>query len=187
MSAIGFMSSSVLESLLSRTTQNSAQKFKQGFQQLGQDLQSGNVSQAATDLASLQLGAGTSQSSSGSLPGTSSSSVSSSSASSVTQSFNQIAQDLKSGNLTAAQSDYVTLQQNLQQGHQMHSHRGGLSGAATELQQELSQLGQSLQSGNLSGAQQAYASLQTDLSAFGVGSSASSTGSSSGAALNLSV
>ena len=46
MSAIGFLGSSVLESLLSRTTQNGAQKFKQGFQQLGQDLQSGNGSHA---------------------------------------------------------------------------------------------------------------------------------------------
>jgi hypothetical protein len=177
MSAIGLLGSSVLESLLSRTTQNSAQKFKQGFQQLGQDLQSGNVSQAETDLASLQLGTGLTQPSS------------SSPSSSVTQSFNQIAQDLQSGNLAAAQSDYATLQQDLQQGgHQHHAHRlSGSSGAAADLQQELSQLGQALQSGNMSGAQQAYAAIQTDLSVFGAGNAANSSGSSAGVGVNLSV
>ncbi len=112
MSAIGFMGSGVLESLLARSTQNNTQKLKQNFAQLGQDLQSGNVSQAESDLAGLQAGFASTQP------------LSSSSPSAVTQAFNQIAQDLRSGNLTAAQSDYAALQQNLQQnGHSYHSHR----------------------------------------------------------------
>jgi len=171
MSAIGFLGSGVLESLLSRTTQNSAQKIHQQYQQLGQDLQSGNISQAQTDLASLQAGMASTQP------------LTSQSPSAVTQAFNQISQDLQSGNLTAAQTDYAALQQNLQQtGHQYHSHRFGSHEASAQVNQELSQLGQALQTGNTSGAQQAYATLQTDLSAFGVGGSASS-----GSALNVAV
>lgn len=171
MSAIGFLGSGVLESLLTRSTQNNTQKLKQNYAQLGQDLQSGNVSQAEADLAGLQAGFASTQP------------LSSSSPSAVTQAFNQIAQDLQSGNLTAAQSDYASLQQSLQQsGHQYHSHRSGSHQASAELQQELNQLGQALQTGNTAGAQQAYASLQTDLSAFGVGSSASG-----GSGVNVSV
>jgi hypothetical protein len=171
MSAIGFLGAGVLDSLLTRSTQNGAQKLKQNYQQLGQDLQSGNVAQAEADLAGLQAGFVSTQP------------LASSSPSAVNQAFNQIAQDLQSGNLTAAQTDYAALQQNLQQnGHPYHSHRFGSHEASAQLQQELSQLGQALQTGNTAGAQQAYASLQTDLSAFGVGSSASS-----GSALNVAV
>jgi len=171
MSAIGFMGSGILESLLTRSTQNNTQKLKQTYTQLGQDLQSGNVSQAQADLASLQAGFASSQP------------LSSSSPSPITQAFNQIAQDLQSGNLTAAQSDYTSLQQNLQQsGHVYHSHRFGSHEASAQLQQELNQLGQALQTGNTTGAQQAYAQLQTDLSAFSVGNSAGS-----GNALNVAV
>jgi hypothetical protein len=171
MSAIGFLGSGVLESLLTRSTQSNTQKLKQTYAQLGQDLQSGNVTQAESDLAGLQAGFASTQP------------LSSSSPSAVTQAFNQIGQDLRSGNLTAAQSDYASLQQNLQQsGHPYHSHRFGSHEASAQLQQELSLLGQALQGGNTAGAQQAYAALQTDLSAFGVGSSASG-----GSALNVAV
>ena len=54
MSSIGMLGTAALESLFSRSTQSSADKFKQAFQQLGQDLQSGNIQQAEGDLATLQ-------------------------------------------------------------------------------------------------------------------------------------
>ena len=109
MSSIGMMGADILESLVSSTRHGSSQKFKQDFQQLGQDLQSGNVTRGQADLTALQSDISSSS--------TSSSSSSSSSASVVTsQAFSQIAQDLQSGNLTAAQSDYANLQQGLQQG-----------------------------------------------------------------------
>ena len=39
MSSIGMMGANMLQSLLAHTTQSKSQKFKQDFQQLGQDLQ----------------------------------------------------------------------------------------------------------------------------------------------------
>lgn len=189
MASIGMLGTTALESLFSRSTQNSTDKFKQAFQQLGQDLQSGNLQQAETDLAKLQPtfnpnqpSSPSSTSSSNSTNATSSSSTSSTSGS-VSQTFNQLAQDLQSGNLTAAQSDYSNLQQNLQSGGQqlrhMHAHMHHMNSG---LQQELSQLGQALQSGNLSAAQQAYTTLASDLPGFmtsGTGSTGSSATSGS--------
>lgn len=60
--------------------------------------------------------------------------------------FNQLGQDLQSGSLTKAQTDFVTLSQSASQ----------LSGT-NPVAKTLSQIGQALQSGNLSAAQQAFA------------------------------
>lgn len=95
----------------------------------------------------------------------------------VQHNFAQIGQDLASGNLSAAQQDYATLRQNLQNqadpapGQFPHHHHFGM-GRPTEQnspRQVLAQLGQNLASGNLSAAQQAYSSLQawSPLSALG--------------------
>jgi hypothetical protein len=90
----------------------------------------------------------------------------------------QLAQDLKSGNLTAAQSDLSNLQQNLQragpqsgtpQDHHHHHHSDANSGRSSNQQNPIfrltGQLGQDLQSGNVVAAQQAYSPLQQDFSA----------------------
>jgi hypothetical protein len=184
MSSIGMMGADILESLVSSTRHGSSQKFKQDFQQLGQDLQSGNVTRGQADLTALQ-----SDVSSASTP--SSSSSSSSSTSPVTsQAFSQIAQDLQSGNLTAAQSDYANLQQGLKQGagHSHHFHSAAASSALTQTQNALAQLGQALQSGNLSAAQQAYTTFQADTAAFAPFAGSSSTGAAStGTGLNIAV
>jgi soluble cytochrome b562 len=178
MSSIAMLGASALESMLSHSTQSRSQKFKQEFQQLGQDLQSGNTSQAESDLAALQPGPASTTSATPSL---------------VSQGFNQLAQDLQAGNLTAAQSDYTTLQQDLQQSSAQkfhhHSSSSSFNSAFSELQQTLSQLGQALHSGNLSGAQQAYTTLQADAAAFSsfdnTGNSAFSVGSSTGTGVNV--
>jgi len=87
------------------------------------------------------------------------------------QDFKQIGQDLKSGNLSAAQQDFSKLKNDLQTPttsslHHVHNNHilnavaGNLSDQ-NSLLQELNQLGQTLSCGNLSAAQQAYAALQT--------------------------
>lgn len=150
---------------------------QQGFQQLGQDLQSGNISQAQSDFVSLnQLLPGGQQFSTLAL-------------SSVPQSTNplatavsQLAQDLKSGNLSAAQTDLTTVQQYVQQAgqqkgtgqaHHHHHHQGpGDASQSTSQQTPIStlfgELGQSLQSGNIAAAQQAYSTLQQEFQQFGL-------------------
>jgi DNA mismatch repair protein MutH len=172
------MGANMLQSLLAHTTQSKSQKFQQDFEQLGQDLQSGNVTRGQADLTALQSDMPTLQ------PSPSSPNLNS-------QMFNQMAQDLQSGNLTAAQSDYATLQQNLQPGgghaHHFHAHGSGGGSALSQMQQDLAQLGQALQSGNLNAAQQAYTTFQADTMSLGSlgGSAASSAGSSAVAGLNV--
>ena len=71
----------------------------------------------------------------------------------VRSEFKQLGQDLQAGNLTQAQTDFVTLSQSAA------SQFSGNSPVA----KTLNTLGQALQSGNLSGAQQAFASLPSHI------------------------
>ena len=155
MSVSGILSSG-LSSYNVQNLQSNRQQFQQEFQQLGTDLQSGNLSAAQSDFATLQQNG----------PQASSSSQSTNP---LAQAFNQLSTDLQTGNTTAAQQDYAKIQQDLQsQGAQMHHHHhhGGGGGQENQISQMFQQLGQDLQSGQLSAAQQAYGSLQTDLQQF---------------------
>jgi outer membrane protein assembly factor BamD (BamD/ComL family) len=102
----------------------------------------------------------------------------------IAQAFNQLAQDLHAGNVTAAQQDFSTIQQDFQNAQSKapapsggHHHHHAFSGqsSTSPLAQLFSQLGQALQTGNLSSAQQAYSTLQQDFQQF-----ASAGGSSVG-------
>jgi hypothetical protein len=150
MSVAGVFSSSNLFSVSSQSSQNSIQQFQQDFEQLGQDLQAGNLSAAQQDYATLQQ-----------LGPQASSTSSAQSASPIAQAFNQLGQDLQSGNLSAAQQDYANIQQDAQsqttESHHAHHHHHG--GGSSEVTQLFDQLGQSLQSGSLTTAQQDYNSL----------------------------
>ena len=138
------------------SVQNNFQNFQKEFQQLGKDLQSGNLTAAQADFATLQQD----------VP-QSASTASSQNSNPIAQAFSQLAKDLQSGNISAAQQDFSTIQQDSQnqaaQGHH-HHHRDG--GGGTGISQLLSQLGQDLQAGNLSSAQQAYNTLAQDLQRY---------------------
>jgi outer membrane protein assembly factor BamD (BamD/ComL family) len=149
--------------------QNSQQTTAQAeFQQLAQDLQAGNLTQAQTDFAALQQNAPASQASG---------------SSALSQAFSTLGKDLQSGNLTAAQQEFATIQQDFQQGaqqgSQVHHHHHyaqepqnsspSSSQQTNSITQLFNTLGQDLQSGNLTNAQQAYASLQQDLQLFSAG------------------
>lgn len=155
----------------------------QEFQQLGQDLQAGNLSAAQSDFATLQqlVSQAGSASSSASSPTSSSSGQS---GNPIAKAFSQLATDLKSGNLNAAQQDFAQIQkdfQNLAEQNQAsgdngsglphHHHRGG----SNSVNQLFEQLGQSLQSGDLTSAQSTFATLQQDLQQPSAGSTASSS------------
>src|SRR5260370_27784714 len=119
------IANTILGQISSATTPNPhKQQAKQGFQLLGQDLQSGNLSQAQSDFASLQQLLPGGQQSSQLTPISSAQSNNP-----LATAVSQLAQDLKSGNLTSAQSDFATVQQNLQQAgpqaraaHRHHHH-----------------------------------------------------------------
>jgi len=155
MSVAGILSSSLFN-FNSQSVQSKKQQFQQAFQQLGQDLQSGNLSAAQSDFASLQL--------QGAAASTTSVAQSNSP---IAQAMNQLSTDLQSGNTVAAQQDYAKLQQDFQSAAATHAHghhhHGGGGSAISQL---MDQLGQSLQTGNLSSAQQAYNTLQQDFLQF---------------------
>lgn len=193
MSVLGILGSSFLAGGISSGTQNKFQQIQQGFQQLGQDLQTGNLSQAQNDFSTLeQL-----------LPSqlqtfARSTQAGAQTTSPLSQALKQLGQDLSSGNLTAAKSDFAALQQDvLQQGanaaHLRHHHHGGVSSFGGQNQQNsisslFGTLGQDLQAGNLTAAQQTYSTLQQDFQEFaGTGGSTTSGGATSGTtSLNVS-
>lgn len=155
MSISGISSSSLFNT---QGLQSTVQQFKREFQQLGQDLQSGNLSAAQSDFSTLQNLL------------SQNSNATSQSNSPIAQAFSQLAKDLQSGNLSAAQQDFANIQQDFQnqstqgqtQPTQAHHHHHSGSGSS-ELSQLFQQLGTALQSGDLSTAQQAYSSLTQQL------------------------
>src|SRR5579862_8532827 len=95
--------SAISTSVFDANSQNVQNKMKQEFQQLGQDLQAGNLSAAQSDFATLQQLGPQSQvntSAQGSNP--------------ISQAFEQLSQDLQSGNVSAAQQDFTTIQRDFQ-------------------------------------------------------------------------
>src|ERR1700722_4760825 len=181
MSIAGIVGSNIFQNSVVQQTQNRFQQIQSQFQKLGQDLQSGNLTQAQSDFAALSQelpnGGQSTGPTSGATPATNS--AASSSSNPVLQAFQSLGQDLQSGNLSAAQQDFATIQQSAQQAqasgqahHGHHHHRtsdssdSNSSSPISTLQQDFTSLGSDLQSGNLSSAQQAYASLQSDLQQF---------------------
>ncbi|HTS71134.1 MAG TPA: hypothetical protein VMO17_19325 [Terriglobia bacterium] len=155
MSVGGILSSSLFQAL--QGSHNNHQTRQSEFQQLGQDLQAGNLTAAQQDFATLTQNAPSGAQGAGN------------NANNISQAFTALGQALQSGNLTAAQQDYTTVQQDVQQavgqtqGYHHHHHHGGEGGQqVSPISQAFSSLGQALQSGNLTSAQQAYATLQQD-------------------------
>ena len=188
--SIGSITNTALYSLLyvSQTTeatqaaQNTGGNFQQiqdEFQQLGQDLQAGNLSQAQQDYATLSQNFQNAQSQTAQ-PQTAQTQNNSNP---LAQAFNALAQDLQNGNLAGAQQDFANIQQDAQQQQQdagpvRHYHRHGGGGGGQQqngIAQAFSSLAQALQSNNLSGAQSAFATLQQDLQQFAAGGNAGST------------
>jgi len=168
------MSISGIQGTISPYQFGAANPLQQQLQQLGQALQSGNLSAAQSDFASLQQAFTQPATTSG----TASGAASTATTNPLTQTFNQLASDLQSGNLAAAQKDFSTVQQEFNsrgtlEGSHFHHHRGGGGGDSSgqsALLQDLSQIGQSPTASNLASAQQTYASLQQQLQQFALGS-----------------
>jgi outer membrane protein assembly factor BamD (BamD/ComL family) len=182
--SIASIGSGALSGILSpapnpQSGQGKFQQIQKEFQQLGQDLQTGNLTQAQQDFATLSQN----------LPAAQSSTTASTANNSnpIAQAFNALSQDLQTGNISAAQKDYATIQQDFQQQQQQqgtsqvhhHHHHGGGDQQSNQISQALNSLSAALQSNNLSNAQTAFATLQQDLQQFESGGS--SSGSTSGA------
>jgi len=184
--------SSLFQNSVVQQTQNRFQQIQSQFQKLGQDLQSGNLTQAQSDFATLTQNLPNGGKSSSTAASATSANASSSDSNPVLQAFQSLGKDLQSGNLTAAQQDFAAIQQSAQQSqasgqshhghHHHHTADTNTSSPTSSLQQDFSSLGQNLQSGNLASAQQAYVSLQTDLQQFLPSFASGSTGGTSATA-----
>jgi hypothetical protein len=173
MSVSGISSSNFFNQSV-QAAQSPFQQFQQDFQQLGQALQSGNLSAAQSDFVTLQQlvpqPAATS---------TSNSASTAQNTNPLSQTFSQLSQALQNGNLSAAQQDFTAIQQDFQnqaaqgtqhaEGHHHHHHGGGGGDEANTIMTDFDQLGEELQSGNLSSAQQTYSALQQQFQMFGQG------------------
>src|SRR5450759_4545152 len=203
--ASNFFSAKATQRNETQSTQNNPSKFQQiktEFQQLGQDLQSGNLTQAQSDYATLsqnfpgasQRTAATTNAAATAATAGVTTTAATTSNNPVAQAFTQLGLDLQSGNLQAAQQDYTNLQQNVQQnatqqvgGHHHHHHHAESSQSssssssqqANPIAQAFDTLAQDLQAGNLSGSQSAFATLQNDLQQIGGFLPAGSGGTSS--------
>jgi Skp family chaperone for outer membrane proteins len=195
--SISGLTNSALDSLLSaaQSTQNGQgglQQLEAEFQQLGQDLQTGNLTQAQEDYTTLSENFQNAQN-------TTSASTTAANSNPITQAFAALSQSLQSGDLAAAQQDYATLQQDIQQQgtgqvhpHHHHGHGGGQQD--NQVSQALNALSTALQSGNLAGAQSAFATLTQTLQQLGAGGNSGSTNAanssssqSNGSNVNVSV
>jgi len=149
-----------------------SQQIKSDFEQLADDLESGNLTGAQQDVSALGQD----------IPATQQGS-----SNPMLKSLGNVGQDLQSGNLSSAKQDFATLQSSVQQAWALRpgSHTrvhtvpsgAGLGGAT--LGQDFDALKQALQLGNISSAQQAYSTLQTDMQQSLPGFMSGSSGSSS--------
>jgi hypothetical protein len=166
--------------------QDSMQGIQNEFQQLGQDLQAGNLTQAQQDFATLtqdfaavgQTNNTANTANTGNNP--------------IAQAFSALSQDLQNGNLSQAQQDFATIEQDFQQQgsgeqvHHHHHHGGGGGQEQSQINQAFSSLEQALNSNDLSGAQSAFTTLQQDLQQLTQGgASATAAASQTNSGLNV--
>jgi hypothetical protein len=141
--------------------------MRQEFEQLGHDLQSGNLKAAQSDFATLQQSGPLSKPTAAAAPGAPSSPASQDS-NSVSQAFSQLAQDLRTGNMTAARQDYTTLQRDMQKARPgLLQHLQTLSNGVSTVEGLLGQAVPGLPGGYISAALQAYGLLAPSLPGSG--------------------
>jgi hypothetical protein len=174
--SIAAISSNTYANYAQQSIQSQFKQFQQEFQQLGSDLQSGNVKAAQQDLSALQQ-----------LSPQGKSTSSAQSNNPVAQEFTQLSQALQSGNIASAQQNFANVQQAFQNQtsqtsgsnqagdthHAHHHHRGGSESSSSDssqsgssptgsnlVRESASTLGQYSPSTSLSAAQQAYTGFQ---------------------------
>jgi outer membrane protein assembly factor BamD (BamD/ComL family) len=148
--SVAAISSSSLFDVSNQNVVSKREKIQQEFQQLGQDLQSGDLTAAQTDFTTLQqlvpklasIPTTAAGSTTGTTTGTAGATTSAAASTPTTtvastdprvQAFAQLEQDIQSGNTSGAQQDYSNIQQIFQQRASEHNnhrfHTGGFSGA----------------------------------------------------------
>jgi outer membrane protein assembly factor BamD (BamD/ComL family) len=112
MSVSGVSTSDLLQTSVAQGAQTKFQQIQTQFQKLGQDLQSGNLTQAQSDFATLTQELPNRQQPSANA--TTAAGGATSPTSTLAKAFQTLGQDLQAGNLSAAQADFATIQQDVQ-------------------------------------------------------------------------
>jgi hypothetical protein len=156
--------------------QSDFKKIKGEFEQLGKDLQTGNLKQAQADYATLQKDLPQGQQSTNSQLG---------------QDFSALSKALQSGSLAAAQQAFAAVQSDVKsaaQGHgHHHHHHADTQSAPTNLSQDFTELGNDLKNGDIAAAQKAFSTLQNDLQNYRENAKAASASNSTTATSSVSV
>src|SRR5882724_4041457 len=140
MSVSGVSSSDPFQTSVAQAAQTKFQQIQSQFQKLGQDLKSGNLAQAQSDFATLTQGLPSRQQSTAAAT-TATAGATTTPTNTLAKAFQTLGQDLQAGNLSAAQADFATIQQDVQQksgqpqGHHHHHHGGGGQQPTNTLQQ----------------------------------------------------
>jgi hypothetical protein len=197
-SVTGIAANLLFQTFAANTAKKSQGSFGQihsEVQQLGQDLQAGNLTQAQQDFAALSKNfPAATAASQPQTPATNTniSATASVANNSPSQAFSAVGQALQSGNLSGAQAAFATLQQDLSPSSngRMHLHHQHHSGGGSEgdsqvgqsnpIAQALNTLLQDVQSGNFSAAQSAYATMQQEMGLGSLTSSGTALSASSG-------
>ena len=173
MSIAGLAATSFFSGAIGSSVHGRLGHARQDFQQLGQDLRAGDLTQARSDFAALQKDYPGAQAS-GAQGSNGTATAGSATATSGAAAFQKLAQDLQARNLARSDGDFQTLQTDAQQAfgrHGGHHHHLGLGsgGGGADISQVFDQLGQALQAGNISAAQKSYGALTQDLQASNSG------------------
>lgn len=148
MSVVGLSSSTLSQTILQANSQQQSE-----YQQLGQALQSGNLTQAQQDYATLtQTAAAQNQIAASAQIGANSP---------LAQIFNTLDQAIQSGNLTGAEQAFTSIAQEFEPASNQNQSQ------TNPITQAFNDLGQALKSGNLSAAQKAYGLISQTFNTLG--------------------
>jgi hypothetical protein len=172
--SVSGISSHSLFSFVAEGLQSKRHAFRSEFEQLGKDLQSGDLAAAQKDFAALR------QLQAEQTAGTADASVDP-----LQAALKKFAEDSQAGGINAAQKDYADVLHVYQsQSSPVHPHSVRSSGNNNAIQQSIAELGQALQAGNLKAAQQAYRALQQEFPTFANWTSETSSNATSGVSLS---
>lgn len=155
--SVSGISSNSLFNFVAEGLQSKRHAFRSEFEQLGKDLQSGDLAAAQKDFAALQR-----------LQADQTESMPDASVDPLQAALKKLAQDLQAGDTNAVQKDYANAL-HVYQNHAspVHRHHVHSSGESNAIQQSITELGQALRAGDLRAAQQAYSALQQEFQTLG--------------------
>ena len=172
--SVSGISSNSLFNFVAEGLQSKRHAFRSEFEQLGKDLQSGDLVAAQKDFAALQQ-----------LQADQTGSTPDASVDPLQAALKKLAQDLQTQDTNAVQKDYANVL-HVYQNHAspVHRHHAHSSGESDAIRQSITELGQALRAGDLRAAQQAYSALQQEFQTLSNWTSETSSNATNGVSVS---